>query len=497
MQRMGRNLAIVIVVVAVIVAGAGLYLRPIAPVATGYAAQITCGGALVAGRSVESASADLPSNPLVPFLRISASEDSVTTSLLGLWDSTSWYTPGVGCTLADEDPGFAPVLPAQATPVDQPWPSGNLVDLQVARDATGVNGAALDLAVEAAFTEDDPDGQKNTRAVVVVHGGQVVAEEYAPGFDADTPLLGWSMGKSVANAIVGRLVHDGQVDLDAAGLRPEWANDERSSIQLDQLLRMESGLAFDESYDPNTDATNMLFTPGSTADFAAAKPLEANPGTYWSYSSGTSNIVCDVAHRTSGMGVEMARELVFDPLGMDSAVMEADDSGELVCSSFPYATARDWARFGQWFLQAGVWDGEQLLPEDWIPFTTDPVTLDTENPYGAHWWLNTDADGTVRMPDVPGDAYWASGNEGQQVVVIPSLDTVVVRLGFTSDFGGVDWGLEDLISGVMDGLPAGVQVEVPAEEDAPAEVVTEGPSPSGTTTATPSGTPTASASPAG
>lgn len=478
MQRAGKTVTTLAVVLLVIVVGAGLYLRPIAPVATGYAAQITCGGSLLAGRTVESASADLPSNPLVPFLRTSATEDHVTTSLFGLWDSTSWYTPGVGCTLADEDPGFAPLRPAQPLSADQPWPAGSLVDVAVARDATGVNGAAMDLAVQGAFAEDDPDGQKNTRAVVVVHAGLIVAEQYAPGFDADTPLLGWSMGKSIANAIVGRLVRMGELEVNADDLRADWADDERATIQLSQLLRMESGLAFDEDYSANTDVTNMLFTPGSTADFAAAKALEANPGTYWSYSSGTSNIVCDVAHQASGMGVEMARALVFDPLGMDSAVMEADDSGGLVCSSFPYATARDWARFGQWFLQGGSWNGAQLLPQNWIQFTTDPVTLETENPYGAHWWLNTDAAGTVRMPAVPGDAYWASGNEGQQVVVIPSLDTVVVRLGFTSDFGGVAWGLEDLISGVMGGLPADVQVEVPAEQDSPAEVVTDDPDPS-------------------
>ena len=235
----------------------------------------------------------------------------------------------------------------------------------------------------------------------------------------------------------------------------------------------------------------MLFRPGSTADFAADKPLEANPGTWWSYSSGTSNIVCDVAHEASGMGPEMARELVFDPLGMDSAVLEADSSGGLVCSSFPYATARDWARFGQWFLQGGSWDGEQLLPEDWIERSTAPVELDSENPFGSHWWLNEGVDGSVRMPDVPTDAYWASGHEGQHVVVVPSLDLVVVRLGFTSDFDGVDWGLEELISGIMDGLPAASDVEVPAEEEEGAEVVTEGPtddvSPGPTATTTEAG----------
>lgn len=488
MQRLGKTITTVIVVVLVVVVGVAIYLGPIAPVATGYAAKITCSGALLADRDVADASADLPSNPLVPFLRTDVGDASVSTSLLGLWDSTAWYTPGLGCTLSDQDPGFSALAPANSVSQDELWPTGNTVDLQVARDASGVNGVAIDQAVAEAFTEDNPAGQKNTRAVVVVHAGQIVGEQYARGFDAQTPLLGWSMGKSIANAIVGRLVADGVLSLDDAGLRPEWSG-ERAQITLRDLLRMESGLAFEEEYDPNTDATNMLFTPGSTADFAAGKQLEANPGTYWSYSSGASNIVCEVAQRASGMGPEMARALVFDPLGMDSAVMEPDNAGGLVCSSFPYATGRDWARFGQWFLQGGTWQGQDLLPADWIDFTTTPVELETENPYGAHWWLNVDADGEVRMPAVPVDAYWASGNEGQQVVVVPSLDLVVVRLGFTSDFGGVDWGLEDLISGIIDGLPAGDQVEVPADDGA-AEVVTQSPT-------DPSISPTASATPAG
>lgn len=491
MKRLGKSLTTAAIVVLVVVVGVVLYLRPIAPVATGYAAKITCSAALLAERDVESAKADLPPNPLVPLLRTEVTTSTVTSSLLGFWDSTAWYTPGIGCTLADEAPGFTPITPAAATPDDQPWPGGNLVDVAAAREATGVNGAAIDLAVQGAFTEDDPDGEKRTRAVVVVHAGQVVGEQYAPGFGADTELLGWSMGKSVTNAIVGRLVAEGQLSLDQADLREEWTGDLRSEITLSHLLRMQSGLVFDENYDPNTDATNMLFRPGSTADFAAAKPLEANPGTWWSYSSGATNIVCDIAQEASGMGPELARELVFDPLGMDSAVIEADSSGGLVCSSFPYATARDWARFGQWFLQDGSWNGEQLLPEDWITYSTTPVELDTENPYGSHWWLNEGADGEVRMPDVPSDAYFASGNEGQQVVVVPSLDLVVVRLGFTSDFGGVDWGLEDLVSGVMGGLPEATEVEVPAEDEEGAEVVTE------TEGATAPATPTSTASPAG
>jgi CubicO group peptidase (beta-lactamase class C family) len=183
---------------------------------------------------------------------------------------------------------------------------------------------------------------------------------------------------------------------------------------------MTDGLDFEEVYDPGTDATQMLFTPGSTADFAAGKPLANPPGTRWNYSSGTTNILCAVAQEAAGAGPELVHELVFEPLGMASALLEPDADGGIVCSSFPYATARDYARFGQWFLQDGEWAGEQLLPEGWVAYSTTPVTLPTEHPYGAQWWLNQGADGQLRMPSVPADAYWASGNEGQQIVVIPS-----------------------------------------------------------------------------
>ena len=432
------------------------YLTPIAPIATGYAAKTLCSGTYVSGRSLEDVDGDLPPNPLVPLLRTSVddSEGSVRTTLLGAWGSTA-YLSAYGCTLAHERPGFAAPGPGPGAGPDPgsgpdratPWPAGDGPAMLPAE----VDAGALDAAIATAFTEDDADGRlRNTRAVVVVKGGELIAERYGDGFDADTPLLGWSMAKSVANAMVGRIVGSGRLALTDDGLREDWADDDRAGITLEHLLTMTSGLEFDEVYDPGTDATRMLFTPGGTADFAADKPLVAAPGTRWSYSSGTTNSLCAVAQDAIGAGPEMARELIFGPLGMTSVVMEADESGGLVCSSYLYATGRDWARFGQWFLQEGVWEEQQLLPAGWVSYSTTAVQLETENPYGAHWWLNVGPAGERRMPSVPDDAYWASGNEGQQVVIIPSEDLVVVRLGFSGAFSGVEWGLEPLLAGIID-----------------------------------------------
>jgi CubicO group peptidase (beta-lactamase class C family) len=452
MRRRRRTTAIGLVVGLVVVVGAvGLYLGPIAPIATGYAAKISCSGVFVSGRSLEDVQGDLPDNPLVPFLRARADEvaGELRVSLLGLWPSTAFHTPGLGCTLADERPSFAAPDPVVLEDAGAPWPVGNA---PVAALPDDVDADALESAIATAFTEDDPEGrQRNTRAVVVVRDGELLAERYGDGFDADTPLLGWSMAKSVANTLIGHAVLEGQLQLDEPVLRPGW-EDERAAITLEHLLTMTSGLSFEEVYDPGTDATRMLFTPQDTGAYGASQPLIHEPGAVWSYSSGTTNVLCDVAQEATGSGVELAHEVVFAPLGMTSAVLEPDASGGLVCSSFLYATARDWARFGQLYLDDGVWQGERLLPPGWVEASFTPVATATDTPYGYQWWLNEGPDGSLRMPSVPADAAWASGNEGQQVVVIPSQGLVVVRLGFSGAFSGVAWGLEPLLAGIVDAV---------------------------------------------
>lgn len=445
----GAKLAITALAAFVVLTGGVVwYLGPIAPIATGYAAKTVCSGHLVAERGVDDALGDLPDNPLVPFLRVDVDDPTaVTATLLGAWGATAYRTEGLGCTLAEERPAFTALDPLPPPASEQPWPQGS----GPAQATSGISAAQMDAAINLAFVEDDPSGRdRNTRAVVVIKDGRLVAERYAPGFGPDTPLLGWSMAKSVAGAMVGRLVADGRLSTEDDGLRPSWTDDARRTITVEHLLTMTDGLSFEEMYDPDTDATRMLFLPGDAGDYAAQLPLEAEPGTRWAYSSGTTNILCDVAQEAADTGPELARSLVFEPLGMATAVMEPDAAGGLVCSSYLYATARDWARFGQWYLQDGVWEGERLLPEGWVERSTTPVDLPTEYPYGWQWWLNTGPDGEQRMPSVPSDAYWASGNEGQQVVIVPSEDLVVVRLGFSGGFSGIAWGLEPMLRDIIE-----------------------------------------------
>jgi CubicO group peptidase (beta-lactamase class C family) len=272
-----------------------------------------------------------------------------------------------------------------------------------------------------------------TLAEIVVHKGEVVHETYGPDTGPDTTLISWSTGKSVTQALVGIAVRDGLLDLDAPAPVPEWAGDARSAITLRQLLHMTSGLRFVEDYvdDTISHCIDMLFGAGQAdvAAYAAALPLDYEPGTVFSYSSGTTNIICRIVGEAVGGGEEgmrafMAREL-FEPLGMTSADPRFDAAGTFIGSSFLYCTARDFARFGQLYLADGVWDGRRLLPKGWVDFarTPAPAPVEEDFGYGAHWWL-WDGHG------FPG-TFAAHGYEGQYIIVRPDRDLVVVRLGKT------------------------------------------------------------------
>ena len=284
-----------------------------------------------------------------------------------------------------------------------------------------------------AFSQPPELGE--TLAVVVVHRGEVVAEQYGPDTGPDTTLISWSMAKSITHALVGLLVRDGSLDVAAPAAVPRWQGDDdpRAAITLDQLLHMRSGLGFVEDYvdDEASDVIDMLFGTGAAdvAAYAESKVLVDEPGAVWSYSSGTTNIVSALAGRVigageAGMRAYLEREL-FGPVGMTSAIPRFDAAGTFVGSSYVYATARDFARFGALYLHDGVVDGTRLLPEGWVDYartvTSPPMPPEEIHGYGAHWWIWDDDLGT----------FGAHGYEGQYTLVVPSLDLVVVRLGKT------------------------------------------------------------------
>jgi CubicO group peptidase (beta-lactamase class C family) len=434
---------------------AGPLLRP----ALGFAAKVTCSGVFVGGATIEQVRVGFPDPTLRRIVRVSVDRSAgiadARVPLLG--HRRAVHRTGLGCTLepvggeitALPDP---PRLRAGEAGAALPWPDG---DAAMAPPAPW-DASRLAAVLDSAFRDAEVGPAARTHAVVVVQGGRIIAERYADGYSARHPFPGWSMAKSVTSALAGILTGDGTLDLGTSALRPEWRapDDPRSRITLHHLMQMSSGLDFDESYTPGGGATRMLFDSPDAAAAAATSPLAHEPGRHWLYSSGTTNIIA--AHlrglmRDDAEWVGFPARRLFGPIGMTSAVLEPDPAGTFVGSSFMYATARDWARFGLLYLHDGVWNGERVLPEGWVEYSLTPAPAAPLGQYGAQWWLNAGepADSTRRRwPHLPRDLYWASGFQGQYVVVLPSHDMVIVRLGMMERDDA--WRLDRFLRSVLD-----------------------------------------------
>ena len=293
----------------------------------------------------------------------------------------------------------------------------------------------MEQALDRAFAETDSQRPLNTHAVVVVYNNQIVGERYAHGFDVNSKMMGWSMAKSITNALVGILIKDGKLELGQPAPVSEWKADDRAGITINDLLQASSGLAWSESYfSPTADFHQMFIKSDDKGGYAMSKKLAHPRGTYFQYSSGSTNILSKIIRQTVGDTLyhRFPYERLFHKIGMYDAILEPDASGTYVASSYAFASARDWARFGLLYLNDGVWNGERILPEGWVKYTTTPAPAAAMGRYGAHWWLNagdSNDPSNRKYPDLPNDMYWADGFEEQYVIVIPSKKLVIVRLG--------------------------------------------------------------------
>ncbi|MCJ8157903.1 serine hydrolase [Sphingomonas sp. LaA6.9] len=429
-------------------AHAGTITGP-ADLGTAVSAQIACAGIFVTGRAEADVLRD-DVHALAPFtkaitLSVDRKDRTVTASAPGATQRTALYRPAAGCTLltATVRRDVLERQTARMKPMKMrssgTWPLG---DAPPKDTGPKIDKAALEKAVNDAFVEQNKGGYPDTRAIVIVHGGRIVAEHYAPGFDRNSRLLGWSASKSIAATLVGLLVDDGVLELDAPAPVPEWQaeGDPRRQITLRQLLTMSSGLRFVESYEPGNDSIRMLFSASDMGALAASLPLDKAPGTAWSYSSGTTNILSAIVTRAAGGSLEdvtrFARKRLFEPAGMTSIVIEPDEAGVPVGSSYAYATARDWARFGLLYLNNGMAAKKRLLSQNWVDFVRTPTAAAPRSLYGGQFWLNRGEDtGEKRriFRDLPDDTFMAMGHNHQIVAVIPSRDAVIVRLGWTPE----------------------------------------------------------------
>lgn len=340
----------------------------------------------------------------------------------------------------------AGLYPLPPQPAGVAWPTRAWETAPLPAD---VDRAALDLAVTEAFAGRH-ELMGDTRAVLVIQGGRIVFERYMDGFTQDTRLVSWSMAKSVTQAFVGAAVLQGRVSIETPMGSPHWrAGDRRASITWRQWLNMVDGQDYTEIGAPSVlenDVTHLLYGRGrrETSRFAAGLPLIRDPGAHWNYNSAGSVLISDALTRVIVPNPRDAidrrnrmrawmQDSLFGPIGMNP-IVEFDPSGTYYGSALIWATARDWGRFGYLYLRNGVWDGRRVLPEGWVDFARTPGPDADTDIYGAHWWL-TPSTGTGRpmraliADNGLADAFHAQGHEGQIIVVVPSKDLVLVRLG--------------------------------------------------------------------
>jgi CubicO group peptidase (beta-lactamase class C family) len=411
--------------VGVLLLAAGVYVSRVASILAAYKAKMLCSEVFLAGREADVVERELEVDDLEPLRYITDSVDRtarrVTSRFAGVIAEDAAYHPNRGCAV-----WFTPQTVRDQS-FRQTWFPG--ADLPESPDGR------IRPVLDRAFAEPNPERPRRTRAVIVVRDGRIVAERYASGFTKDTPILGWSMTKTVINALVGVLVKEGRLAVDRPVPIPEWqdAGDPRH-VTIDHLLRMSSGLEFDESpWNPVSDVTVMLLGRPDAGFYAASKGLAAVPGTTWKYSSGTTNIISRAIRTVindDAVYADFPRQALFNRLQMSSALIETDESGAFIGSSFGYATARDWARLGMLYVNDGLWEGQRILPEGWVAYTRTPAPADPLKRYGAHVWLKV-ADEYSGDAVLPADAFHAIGHAGQFVTMIPSAGLVVVRLGLT------------------------------------------------------------------
>jgi hypothetical protein len=422
----------IIIVLFLIVAGGCVYLNSLLPIITGYSAKNLCSNVFVSGREAQSIETTDLNFSFIKYTKniVDTNEKSVTSRFL--WGkSKAIYREGFGATLVtdvpEEDLRKTPALP-DLTPGFLPdttaWPLGDkLADTL----PSGIDKAKLDVISKKLISDNGYNG--NAFAFMVLYKGVPVAEAYKPEFNAKTRFLSWSVAKSFTNGLIGALVRDGKIDINKPVVIEAWKDDERSKITLNDLMQMQSGLKWNEDYGSRSDVNLMLFDKADMAGYAIKQPIEHPAGTFWYYSSGSANIVSELAGKLFPDRPSLyryAHETFFEKAGIIDAVFETDPSGDYVGSSYIYVTARDYARFGLLYLNDGVVNGERVLPEGWVKYTTTPASA-SNGEYGSLFWLNR----SKKYPSAPEDMYSCQGHDGQMIFIIPSKDLVVVVLGFS------------------------------------------------------------------
>ncbi len=398
---------------------------------TGYAAKNEASVLFLAHRT--KASAENQDNNFSPISLanedVNLNDKSVSATVFGLKKRTAVFREGLGSVLMIDgvsDSLKYDIPHRNFKRINLPYPYGD--NPQKDTLFNNINYNKLQKAVDNAFDKEE-SYIKKTRAVLVIYKDYIIAEKYVEGFNKNTPILGWSMGKSVTSAVLGVLQKQGKININQSHLFPEWEKDERSKITLNNLLQMNSGLEWNEDYNTISDVTKMLFLEKDMSKMQLNKPLVGTPNQSWNYSSGTTNLLSKFIRnqfKTHQEYLDFWYAALIDKIGMHSMLIETDLSGNYVGSSYGWATPRDWAKFGLLYLHDGNWNGEQILNKTWVNYTKK-TTNGSNGEYGAQFWLNAGG----KYPDAPKDLFSCNGYQGQRVFIIPSKNLVIVRMGLT------------------------------------------------------------------
>lgn len=421
-----------------------IYLRmaiyPQLDLISGFSAKSIASGHFIDGRTVETIQQGDNDIDKINWATNTINQTSqyVTSNVHVLKERKAIYREGLGATLINDD--FDVTKPYD-TPQRHPnkngreYPYGEVEPKDTS--FSNVDYAQLNKAVSDAFDQKG-EKKKRTRAVVVLYKGKLIAEQYTEGFNKNSKILGWSMTKSLTATYFGILQKQGKLNIMNPAPVSEWQKDSRAKITLNDLLHMNSGLAWEEDYTKISDVTKMLFQAEDMSKCQAKKLALFKPNTHWYYSSGTTNLLSGILRKQFKSHQEYLNfwySSLLDKIGMESALVETDMAGNFVGSSYGWATPRDWAKFGQLYLNKGNWNGEQLFDPSWATYVATPTNT-SNGRYGAQFWLNAGG----YFPDVPKDMYYCSGYQGQMVAIIPSRDLVIVRMGLTEepnfDFNG-------------------------------------------------------------
>jgi CubicO group peptidase (beta-lactamase class C family) len=447
-MKKNKVITLCVLIAAALIASAIMYVNPLLSIMTGYAAKGMCSGVFVSDRNADSIKTiDLSFSPIhLVSVDVNYKDKSVDAHFL--WNrSRAIYREGYGVTLikqVDEKELLKETFPTQRKPIYDrdtiAWPKGNIITDTITSE---IDKTAIDSIADALVNNRSYGGKPFS--FMVTYKGIPIAEKYKTGIDKETRLLSWSMAKSITNALTGVAVKDGHLDIFAPTGIDLWKDDERKEITTNDLLQMQSGLEWNEDYGGKSDVNLMLHLHKDMAAYAINKPLAHTPGSQWYYSSGSTNIVSQILREKMGsdsLYYDLAINKLFNKIGITNALFETDASGLMVSSSYVYMTTRDFMRFGLLYLNDGVFEGERILPEGWVKYTSTPSS-DSEGNYGSAFWLNRGS----KYPDAPKDMFSCNGHDGQMIIIIPSKSIVITLLSFSPKSDAIDFNrvIKDII----------------------------------------------------